>query len=58
MTDLNIESFKSISETARARMQKECDESKRDDLSPCIGFHLAGERTTENEPVVLSKPLD
>jgi hypothetical protein len=36
MTDLNIQSFKSVSESAKARMQKERD---NEDLPKCIGFH-------------------
>ena len=36
MTDLNIQSFKSVSPSAKARMEQEREKS---DLLPCMGFH-------------------
>jgi hypothetical protein len=36
MTDLNIQSFKSVSESAKARLQKERNQT---DLPQCMGFH-------------------
>ena len=59
MIDLNIQSFKSVSESAKARMQKE---HNTDDLPMCMGLHNAIETEFIHNPsewmIIKTKPLD
>ena len=59
MIDLNIQSFKSVSESAKARMQKE---REQDNLPICMGFHNAIKTEFIHNPsewmIIKTNPLD